>query len=264
MGQTKWQRGKEPSHTRIYRRQLDSAAWKHLSGSAVKVLLDLASLERGKNNGEIFYSSRFGADRTGLARNTVWQALRDLIDLGFIYCTQKGGFSRKTPHAAVYGLTWAAGPKGSEWRAPSHAYEDWKPPENENTRSQFLNAAVPKSGQLVETDPVTVTDIATANQEKPLVSAKPNCPDIATQTSNQGIGEAGPETQARKQANSTGGHFQDKLRNRLTEHLSGCEPGEQTRLADDLRIPGGTLSKFMNGKKLPEQHEPALAAVFGM
>ena len=121
MGQTKQTYRKEPSHTRIYRRQMESIAWLHLSGSAVKVLLALATLERGSNNGELFLSDRKGAEFTGLSRNTVWRALNELLDKGFIYRTQEGGFSRKTPHAACYGLTWQAGPKGTKWRAPSHA-----------------------------------------------------------------------------------------------------------------------------------------------
>ena len=70
MGQTKQTYRKEPSHTRIYRRQMESIAWLHLSGSAVKVLLALATLERGSNNGELFLSDRKGAEFTGLSRNT--------------------------------------------------------------------------------------------------------------------------------------------------------------------------------------------------
>src|SRR6478609_4797263 len=98
----KFRRAKWPSHVRIYQRQMRSIAWLHLSGSAVKVLLELASLERGSNNGELFLSDRRASELTGLSRNTCWRALRELVDLGFIYCSVPGGFSRKTPHAASY------------------------------------------------------------------------------------------------------------------------------------------------------------------
>ena len=261
MGQTKWQQGKEPSHTRIYRRQMKSEAWKHLSGSAVKVLLDLASMERGDNNGAVFYSSRFGAESTGLARNTVWRALARLIETGFIYCTEEGGFNRKTPHAASYGLTWAAGPKGSKWRAPSHAYEDWKPNENGNTRSQKGDGSVPNMGQSVETDHPTVTNIATDNEDKPLVSVNQPRPNIATHTSNQGIGEAEAQSQQRKQANSYTGADLGELRGLLIARIQTSEPGEQSRLAESAGIPGGTLSKFLNGRNLPEQYRADLSDV---
>lgn len=126
----KFRQAKVASHIRIFRRQMQSVAWSHLSGSAVKVLLALALLERGDNNGEFFLSVRKAAEMTGLDKDTCGRAFNELLDKGFIYRTQRGGFSRKTRHAACWGLTWAAGPKGSEHRAPSHAYEQWRPVAN--------------------------------------------------------------------------------------------------------------------------------------
>ncbi|MCA0911001.1 helix-turn-helix domain-containing protein [Qipengyuania gaetbuli] len=123
----KFRRAKVPRHVRVYHRQMQSDAWRHLSGSGVKVLLALAALEKGDNNGEFFLSARKGAEITGLGKNAVNRALHELQDKGFIYCAKRGGFSRKTPHAACWGLTWQGGPKGSEHRAPSHAYEKWRP-----------------------------------------------------------------------------------------------------------------------------------------
>lgn len=262
MGQTKFQRSKEPSHTRIYRRLMASPAFRAMSGSAFKVLVDLASLERGENNGAIYYSSRFGAERTGLSRNTVWRALAELIDKGVIYCTQAGGFSRKTPHAATYGLTWVAGPKGTVWRAPSHAYEEWQVPENGNTRSQFLTPTVPNIAQPMETDLAAVTEMGTGELEKRLVSVDPSVSNIVTHTSNQAHGAGEPETKQRKQAGPILAADIADLRERLTMHLDANGAGEQTRLADRLGIPGGTLSKFINGKNLPTEYRgPLLAAV---
>lgn len=123
----KFRSARVPRHIRIYHDQLKSVAWKHLSGGAVKVLLALASLELGENNGLFFLSARKGAEMTGLGKNAVCRALRELQDKGFIYCAELGGFSRKTPHAARWGLTWAAGPKDSKFRAPTHAYKNWLP-----------------------------------------------------------------------------------------------------------------------------------------
>lgn len=127
----KFRQAKVPSHARIYRRQMQSVAWLHLSGSAVKVLLALALLERGENNGEFFLSVRTAAEMTGLDKDTCSRAFHELMDKGFIYCAERGGFSRKTRHAACWGLTWVAGPKGSPHGPPSHAYEKWRPEEND-------------------------------------------------------------------------------------------------------------------------------------
>ncbi|HYD23481.1 MAG TPA: helix-turn-helix domain-containing protein [Croceibacterium sp.] len=142
----KFRQAKVPRHVRIYHRQMQSEAWLHLSGSAVKVLLALAVLEKGDNNGEFFLSARSGAQITGLGKNAVNRALRELQDKGFIYCAVPGGFSRKTPHAACWGLTWQAGPKGSEYRAPSHAYEKWRPEKKRGPRN--ADGAVPETGTV--------------------------------------------------------------------------------------------------------------------
>jgi len=123
----KFRRAFTPPHVRIYNRQMQSIAWKHLTGSAVKVLMTLASFEKGANNGEFFMSVRSGAERSGLSKDTVNRALHELMGKGFIYCTERGGFSRKTPHAACWGLTWVPGPTGTPYRAPSHEYEKWRP-----------------------------------------------------------------------------------------------------------------------------------------
>lgn len=257
MGQTAWDRKREKKHVRSYKDQIDSDAWRALSGSAVKVLLVMGLFENGDNNGEIYFSDRTGADMTGLSRNTVRRSLNELMELGFIYCNKRGGFNRKTPHAATYGFTWIAGPKGSEHRAPSHAYKKWKRPEN--SRAQFLTETGPISEMDMETRAVTGPHFEPDDQEKPLVSAKGYLSGIEPQTVSQGIGLAESETEQRKQANPTPGAFLAFLRKHLADHLAQAGPGEQSRLARDLNIPGGTLSKFINGRGLPDPHASRLA-----
>lgn len=131
----KFRRSKTPRHVRIYHRQMDSIAWQHLSGSGVKLLVALAKMEMGENNGEFYMSVRKAAEITGLSNNTVSRAFHELLDMGFIYCTERGGFSRKTRHAACWGLTWVVGPVGTENRSPSHAYEKWRPMKNTVARN---------------------------------------------------------------------------------------------------------------------------------
>lgn len=154
----KFRRANVPRHIRIYHRLMQSEAWLNLSGSAVKVLLALAALEKGDNNGAFFLSVRTGAERTGLGKDAVNRALHELQDKGFIYCATPGGFSRKTPHAACWGLTWVAGPKGSEHRAPSHAYEQWRPTKKRGPRKP--DSAVPEIGTVAQ-------------------NSTPDCPDNA-------------------------------------------------------------------------------------
>lgn len=127
-----FRRAQAPRHVRIYGNLTSSIAWKHLSGSAVKLLLALADLERGENNGEFFLSVRDAAKRTGLSKDTAGRCFRELMEKGFIYCSERGSFSRKVRHAACWGLTWVPGPSGTPHRSPTHAYQKWRP---ENRRS---------------------------------------------------------------------------------------------------------------------------------
>jgi|GEM_PF-1627168 len=259
MGQTRGQLAKEPTHTRIYRRQMQSPAWLHLSGSAVKVLLSLASLEKGENNGAVFLSDRKGSELTGLSRNTVWKALRELVDKGFIYCSEQGGFRRKTAYAACYGITWAAGPKGSIWRAPSHAYEQWQP-ENGNTLAQLLTETGPISDNSMETRLHAGAGFGPVEMETRLNSTNHGESGIGPHTSNQGEEADTGQSGNRKHLPHPRSTFLDGLRNQLIEHLKISAIGEQSKLARSIDCPQGTLSKFISGRSLPQRHSARLAA----
>ncbi|QUM73778.1 helix-turn-helix domain-containing protein [Sphingopyxis granuli] len=168
----KFRRAQTSRHIRIYHRQMQSEAWRHLSGSAVKVLLALAVLEKGDNNGAFFLSVRTGAERTGLGKDAVNRALHELQDKGFIYCATPGGFSRKTPHAACWGLTWVAGPKGSEHRAPSHAYEQWRPTKMRGPRKP--DSAVPDIGTVAQNSAPDCPDSADSETAKTAQNCQTN------------------------------------------------------------------------------------------
>lgn len=163
-----------------------SDAWRSLSGSAVKVLLALAALEKGDNNGEFFLSARTGAELTGLGKNAVNRALHELQEKGFIYCAERGGFSRKTPHAARWGLTWAAGPKGSEHRAPSHAYEKWRPVKKRGPRNR--DDSVPETRTVTQNAPFLCPQIGDSETTKTLENRQTaTVPKSGTHNSYQGI-----------------------------------------------------------------------------
>jgi hypothetical protein len=255
---------KDASHVRTYKRQIQSAAWRDLSGSAVKVLLAMQTLEKGDNNGSICFSDRMGAEMAGLSRNTVQKSIKDLIDRGFIYCTEQGGFSRKTPHAAMYGFTWLAGPKG-EHRAPSHAYEKWKP--DGNTRAQFLTETGSVSKFEVETSTSIGANIEPEEMEIRQISDVSYLSEIEPQTVYQGIGAATPETDQRKHANSPSrpdrgfslGDEVADLRHLTIQHISDHGAGSQSRLAVRIGCPPGTFSKFIGGRNLPAQYRAPLA-----
>ena len=251
----KFRRKKQPRHVRIYHSMMDTDAWRAASGNSVKVLLALVARDNGERNGQIGFSCREAADLTGLSVRTCQRCLKELQELGFIRCTQRGAFSRKTMHSSLWRYTWQAWPEGK--KGPTREFEKWRP--DGNTRMQVLHGADAVLSEDMETDPSPDADIATDEMEKPLVSADLHSDRIATLTIYQGEAQPDPELEQRKQANQDNRAFLDKLRDDLIAHLERREPGEQSRLADTLDIPGGTLSKFVNGRNLPDRHCDRLA-----
>lgn len=251
----KFRRKKEPKHIRLYASITGSVAWQHLSGNAIKVLLALARYDDGKSNGELYFSERRGAKDTGLSRNTVRRSIAELIVKGFIAQTKPGAFNRNNLLAATYRLTWVAWPGGKP-SAPTRDFEKWQP---ENSQAQILTETGSISDIEVETEGQGGSNIEPPWMETPHVSVGRSMSKCEPQVLYQGRECSELETDQWKHAHSTSGPFYASLRTRLAEHLSHAEPGEQTRLASSLGIPGGTLSKFINGRNLPADHAAALA-----
>jgi hypothetical protein len=92
-------------HVRLYRWELQSAAYRSLSLRARCLLVELKALYNGSNNGELFLSVRDAAARlkTGLHQATA--AFRELVDRGFIKPRQRGSFHWKQRHATSWLLT---------------------------------------------------------------------------------------------------------------------------------------------------------------
>lgn len=254
----KWRRKKEPHHVRLYHSVMDSEAFRHLSGNALKVLLSLVRLDNGSRNGAIAYSARRAADDTGLSVRTAWTALQELQDKGFIRCTQKGSFNRKVQHASLWRYTWAAWPEGK--MGPTRDFEKWRP--DGKTRMQFLPSADAISSEAMETTPLTEASFApeeTGNPQKCDVSTSAR---IATLNSNQRGAKAGHGNGDWKQPVRLDRPELADLRLAFIAHLDRSEPGEQSRLALRMDCPGGTLSKFKSGGGLPIAYiEPLRRAV---
>ena len=69
---------------------IDSPAWLSLSGSAVKVFIDIARLYNGTNNGRIKYAYSTAQTRLKMSQHTVQKALNELTEKGFLKPVQKG------------------------------------------------------------------------------------------------------------------------------------------------------------------------------
>lgn len=256
----KWRRKHEPKHVRIYASITKTEAWKHLSGNSVKVLLALCERDNGSRNGAISFSVREAAEGCGLSIPTAKRCLEELQEKGFIRCTQKGSFSRKVLHASLWRVTWVAWPGGRP-AAPTRDFEKWAP--DGNTRCKNFRPSVQVSSIEAETNGASVQETYTANPANPHVSISQSNKETCTHTIYQGDSLSTLGMEQRKQANNHEGENLGLLRTRLTEHLTDAEPGEQTRLCDSLKIPPGTMSKFIHGANLPKPYRSPLERTLG-
>lgn len=102
--------------------------FRKLSGSSVKVLLELCSRHNGYNNRKIVCSYEELANPLGLGKATVSNALKQLKAAGFIVCTKKGYFTGR--QASVWEITFLP----SEGYEPTHL---WKDPAQRPCRSHL-------------------------------------------------------------------------------------------------------------------------------
>jgi hypothetical protein len=99
-----------------------------LSGSAVKVLLELCTWHNGFNNRKISCSCAQLAEALHLGKATVLKALSDLEDAEFIVCVKRGYFTGR--QASVWEVTFLR----SEGYQPTDL---WKDPEQRPNRPNF-------------------------------------------------------------------------------------------------------------------------------
>jgi hypothetical protein len=103
----------------------ESAAWRSLSGAAVKVYVELRRRFNGGNNGDLSLSLDEGARLLNLGKATVARAFAELGAKGFIRITARGRWYGR--QATTYAVT--DRPMGSNF--PTNAWRGWRPtPEN--------------------------------------------------------------------------------------------------------------------------------------
>lgn len=84
---------------------LDSAAFGGLSGSAVRLLLELGRQFVGDNNGRLLSSMAYLRGRGWTSADTITRAVRELEAAGFIHQTVKG---HRPNCASWWAVTWRA------------------------------------------------------------------------------------------------------------------------------------------------------------
>ena len=109
-------RNKTNRFTRLDHTILRSPAYHALTTTARALLVELTSLENGKNNGSLYLSVRDAAARLGMSDLTsTGNAFTELQELGFIEMTEDASFHVKAAEksrARCWRLTWLPGPGG--------------------------------------------------------------------------------------------------------------------------------------------------------
>lgn len=82
---------------------LESENYGNLSAHAAKLLVDIAMQFKGTNNGDLSCPWTRMRRRGFKSKSTLWAAIAELTDAGFIVLTRQGG---KHHICALYAITW--------------------------------------------------------------------------------------------------------------------------------------------------------------
>ena len=122
--------GVEEQYKKLTHKMLRSDAWRALSGTAIKVYLEICRRYNGRNNGQIHMSQAEAARLLHLGKSSVKRALDKLVELGFIRYAHKGSFYGRM--AATFILT----DKSYRGHKPTDDWRQWRPPESRRYRGR--------------------------------------------------------------------------------------------------------------------------------
>ena len=116
--------------------QLKSPAWRSLSGTAIKLWLELHTRYNGGNNGALTLSFAEAAEILGMSKGTVQRAYDELVDRGFLVRVREGNWYHRRAH---------------EWRLTTKSMQT---PQGRVTATQDWRTWCPqKTKRGTETDP---------------------------------------------------------------------------------------------------------------
>src|SRR5689334_6113791 len=88
-------RSKGPRFVQLFHWEMDSDAYKHLTGNARAIYLEIKRRYNGSNNGFIVYSVRQAADDLKIGKSSAARHITELQTHGFIVAEQRGAFHWK-------------------------------------------------------------------------------------------------------------------------------------------------------------------------
>ena len=128
MGKSK--RKSEGQYVPLPYAQLKSPAWRALSGSAVKLWLELHTRFNGSNNGHLTLSFTEAANILSMSKGTVQRAYDELVDRGFLALVKQGNWYHRRAHEWRLTTKPMETPKGRV--LATNNWKDWRPKKTEH------------------------------------------------------------------------------------------------------------------------------------
>ncbi|MFD0980997.1 helix-turn-helix domain-containing protein [Tropicimonas aquimaris] len=108
---------------------LKSDAWRHLSGAAVRVFLELHTRFNGSNNGKLRLSYAEAAEALNMGKATVQRAFDDLQEKGFVVLEREGNWYHRQAHE--WRLTTKPVQMARGRLSPTNDWRSWRPEKTE-------------------------------------------------------------------------------------------------------------------------------------
>ncbi len=105
--------------------QINSVAWRSLSGAAVRLWLQLHTRYNGGNNGRLILSHAEAASLLGVGKATVQRAYEELVAHGFLVLEKEGNWYGRRAHE--WQLTTKPTQRVQGKVAATHAWRDYRP-----------------------------------------------------------------------------------------------------------------------------------------
>lgn len=136
----KGKRSEEGQYIPLSYAQLKSKAWRSLSGTAVKVWLELHTRYNGGNNGSLTLSMAEAAGALGLGKATVQRAFKELQRNGFLVLVKEGDWYHRRAHEWRLTTKPMQGAKGK--MPPTLDWRSWQPPKKTKLGSKMEPSGV--------------------------------------------------------------------------------------------------------------------------
>ncbi len=223
-------RSKGDHHVRLYDWLTGSDAWRDCSGGAIKLLIYIATFDRGDNNGGIYMSERTAAEGIAVTRKTARKLLNELRDKGFIVCTSQGSFKAKRSPASQWRLTFKPWPAMS--KAPTNEWRRWS--SSKKSRGELL----PHDGPIITLPPFE--EASDGPNITPSLETEPQ------KTANQERVNNGPQLIAIGEVGNDGGPV-DIIRATVRDWWRVSDKSDRLKLAKKNGLAIGELLAFVEG-----------------